>query len=70
MEHRPAGELEMARRHVAEAEARIARQHRIIDRLRRCGASTALAEQLLASMVETIALMRAHRDMLEPGAGG
>ena len=43
-------ELEMATRHVAEQEARIARQRVLIDRLRKGGAPLDNALDLLQSM--------------------
>ena len=53
-------ELEMATRHVAEQEARIARQRVLIDRLRKCGAPLDNALDLLQSMQELLESMRAH----------
>lgn len=59
------GHLEMARRHLVEGEARVARQRAIVDNLKARGHSTQLALALLASLQETLRQMRAHRDYLE-----
>ena len=56
--------LDMARRHVAEAQLRIARQAVLLARLRAEGQPTGLASDLLASMTETARHMRAHYDLL------
>ena len=53
-------ELEMAVRHVAEQEKRIARQGVLIERLRRVGAPLDEALGLLDSMQELLETMRAH----------
>lgn len=55
----------MARRHVAEAEARVTRQRALLRELRRDGYPTQLAEQLLTSLVQTTEMMRAHLHLLE-----
>jgi hypothetical protein len=58
----PAGEteLEVAIRHVAEQEERIARQEAIVERLRQVGAPPDIALGLLASMKDILETMRAH----------
>jgi hypothetical protein len=53
-------ELEMAVRHVAEQEGRIARQEVLIERLRKVGAPADDALGLLASMQHLLETMRAH----------
>ena len=53
-------ELEMAIRHVAEQEKRIARQEALIERLRRAGAPLDDALHLLFTMPEFLETMRAH----------
>lgn len=53
-------ELTMARRHLAEGEARIGAQRRMIDRLEDLGQPTDLAEQLLACLEGTMTQMQAH----------
>ncbi len=53
-------ELEMAVRHVAEQETRITRQKMLIERLRKAGAPTANAYDLLDTMLELLESMRAH----------
>jgi hypothetical protein len=56
--------LELARRHVAEADARIARQRVLLAELRAQGFPTELAVDLLASLMETARQMRLHYDYL------
>lgn len=51
--------VEMARRHVREAEAHIARQKEIIEELRRDGHSTLEAELLLKVFQDTL---RSHKE--------
>ena len=53
-------ELEMAVRHVAEQENRIARQEVLIERLRKVGAPLDDALALLASKQDFVKTMRAH----------
>lgn len=53
-------ELEMAVRHVAEQENRIARQEVLIERLRKVGAPSDDALGLLAAMQDLLETMRAH----------
>jgi hypothetical protein len=53
-------ELEMAVRHVAEQEQRIARQEALIERLRKVGAPLDRSLELLASMQDFLETMRAH----------
>jgi hypothetical protein len=53
-------ELEMALRHVAEQEQRIARQETLIDRLRKANAPLDDALGLLAWMQEILETMRDH----------
>jgi hypothetical protein len=57
--------IEQAACRVEEAEARIRRQIELVQKLSRKRRPTALAEQLLATMVCTAATLRSHRDMLE-----
>ena len=57
--------LELANRHVAGGEARIARQIAVIDRLREQGLPTNVAETLLARFENTLALMREHQHQLQ-----
>jgi hypothetical protein len=49
--------LEMARRHVAEGEARVAHQTSLVAELARDGCSTARAEAELATLKGTLGLM-------------
>jgi hypothetical protein len=53
-------EMEMAVRHVAEQEKRIARQEVLIERLREVGAPSDDAFGLLGSMQDLLDTMRAH----------
>jgi hypothetical protein len=53
-------ELEMATRHVAEQEQRIARQEVLIERLRNVGAPLDQALDLLVAMQDLLETMRAH----------
>src|SRR5262245_18981695 len=48
---------------VAEGEERIARMRRSIARLERSGADTSAAQQVLATTIEVVEGMRAHREM-------
>jgi hypothetical protein len=57
-------ELEMAVRHVAEQEKRIARQEVLIEHLRKVGVSSDDAVGLLGSMRDLLDTMRAHVAML------
>lgn len=60
-------DLEMALRHVVEAEARVARQRVLVERLAPAGGQTAaLAEALLADFQATLAAHRAHLARLMP----
>ena len=52
--------LELAQRHVTVGESLVAEQRAIIARLRSQGDSTGDAERLLATMEETLRLMRKH----------
>ncbi len=56
--------LELARRHVAEADVRIARQRELLADMRARGWPTQLASELLASLMETALQMRAHYEFL------
>ena len=53
-------ELEMAARHVAEQEKRIARQEVLIERLRKVGWPLDDALRLLGTMQDLLKTMRAH----------
>jgi hypothetical protein len=61
-----AGETEqqMAVRHVAEQEKRIAQQEALIERLRKVGAPSDDALGLLATMQDLLKTMRAHVERL------
>lgn len=57
--------LELARRHLVEGKARIARQWALIRELQAAGHPTGLAYELLRSLQATLRQMQAHRDYLE-----
>jgi hypothetical protein len=57
-------ELAQADRHIAEGEARLARQADLIARMVADGRDTALPEELLDTMERTLAAMRAHRELI------
>ena len=57
--------LELARRHLVEGAARVARQEALVAELQAAGHPTGLARQLLDSLNDTLSQMRAHRDYLE-----
>ncbi len=57
-------ELEMVRGHVAEGERHVATQRRIIDALVDRGADTQLADSLLASFEDLLAMHVAHLNRL------
>ena len=61
----PESDLEMARRHVAEAERHVQLQRDIVAHLRDLGGDVDTAEQLLSLFEETLDIHRAHRDRLE-----
>jgi hypothetical protein len=62
--------LALARRHVAEAEARIDRQRSLIADMRERGQATEVAEDLLDTLLETTRHMRQHRDYIEDQQSG
>jgi hypothetical protein len=53
-------ELDMARRHVAEGAARVAKQRQLVENLEADGYPTELAHQLLTSLEDTLEQMRRH----------
>ena len=53
-------ELEMAVRHVAEQEQRLARQEALLERLRGVGAPLDRSLKLLGEMKDLLGRMRAH----------
>jgi len=65
-------DLELAVRHVAEADDRIARQRKLASELDRDGRGAELAYSLLGTLEDTARQMRAHRDEIEAqlAAGG
>jgi len=61
MTHYTRADLDMADRHIAEGEAHILRQEKIVTRLHSNGAPTGEAENLLRLLNETQAEHRRHR---------
>lgn len=57
--------LDLARRHLAAAQGRIARQRALLAELRARGDPTNLATELLNSLLETERQMRRHYDILQ-----
>jgi hypothetical protein len=55
----------LAKQHVIDAEARIARQRQIIRDLDSVARDTRLAEELLFLMLQTLSLARVHLQMIE-----
>jgi len=56
---------ELAKRHVAEAEARIIRQREIIERLTAAGHDAGAAHNLLETMEASLKIMRVHLRQIE-----
>lgn len=52
--------LELARRHIAEAERRVVAQYRHVRELEAAGASTAFARMLLDAFEDNLATLRQH----------
>jgi hypothetical protein len=57
-------ELALADQHIAEAEARITRQHLLIARLAAGHLGTSMAEALLATLKRSLATMHTHRQTI------
>jgi hypothetical protein len=55
----------LARQHVAEAEARIARQREIVAATQVRGGDARIAQELLALMLQTLSIARAHLQLIE-----
>ena len=62
-------DLDMANRHIAEAERHILRQEEIITGLRTQGADSVLAEELLAEFQAALRMHRDDRDMIAAQLG-
>ena len=56
--------LELANRHIAEGEQRIAEQKALIAGLERRGRDTTTVNELLAAFEEALELMMRHRDLI------
>ena len=54
----------MIRRHIAEAERRVASQREVVDRLRELGADTRLAEDILEHLEARLAQHHMHLEKL------
>ena len=63
--HDPREHLALAKRHVMEADERIAGQRHRIERLRQAGHDTGPSEDLLLILLETRKLMVGHQELLE-----
>ena len=59
--------LAQADRHIAEAEARTETQQGLLARLRTAGGDVAEAEELLATMEQSLSVMREHRRLVLAG---
>jgi hypothetical protein len=55
-------QLEIATRHVADQELRIAKQYALIAKMEAHGLPTARAQELLGEMLAMLGEMREHRD--------
>jgi hypothetical protein len=66
----PEAELALADRHIAEADARILRQHRLVERLAAAGHDTGLAETLLETLQRSLAALQAHRRVIQAEIAG
>jgi hypothetical protein len=58
-------QLVQAREHVKHAQQRVEEQSMLIDRLRSDGHDSEAAEQLLATFMDLVIKLTAHRDKLE-----
>jgi hypothetical protein len=58
-------ELEMVMRHVEQGAKRVVRQKEIIELRRQWGTSTALSEDILATLEATQALHRDHLKLIQ-----
>jgi hypothetical protein len=63
--HHTEADRVLAARHVAEGDRRVARQRDLIEESRRNGHPTRLSELALATMLETLDLMREHLAQIE-----
>jgi hypothetical protein len=61
MRHRKA-DIERAKRHVVDAEKRVAKQRALVDELERDGYPTTEGHELLRVMVDLLDQMRTHAD--------
>jgi hypothetical protein len=61
---REIAQLVVADRHIAEGEARLARQREMIEELRRDGHDTDRAEALLAAFARSLETWRTHRNAI------
>jgi hypothetical protein len=55
----------LAGRHIAEAEARVARQREIVEALRAAGRDTSAAQTWLETMLKTLEVMQVHLRLIE-----
>lgn len=57
-------DLDMAERHIAQAEEHVIKQERIVGQLRAHGHSTEMADLLLEEFTQTLQQHREHRDRI------
>lgn len=67
---KPQGHLEAIEQRIVEGKKFIARQHEVVDSLRRHGCDTREAEKLLEELEQTQATHRAHRDRVRAALAG
>lgn len=63
-------DLQMADRHIAEAERHVLKQEELLSELRMKGADTDLAEQLLAEFHHSLRMYREDRGRIALALGG
>jgi len=60
---------ELAKRHIAQAEARIARQREIVGKLAAAGSDVSVAQGLLETMEKSLKEMQVHLRAIEAELG-
>ena len=63
-------DLELAERHVSEAEQHLLSQEQVISRLRLSGESSELAEDVLRTFEESLTIKRRDRDLISAQLAG
>jgi hypothetical protein len=64
------GDLELARKRVADGREPVGAQRRVVERLAATGHDTVVAESLLRNMQTTLAIMEQQRDKIEAALKG